>query len=136
MVLFKINGERNSGTNFLNKILKKNGFPVYQHTIIKKVVYHWKHGVPDSNQKKIDKRVVDIFIFRELNSWLISMFKNPYELKQTWNNDFKLFLQTKHLSNNYWKKSNNETLNKDDNNKTIFEIREYKFNKIREYQKK
>jgi len=31
MVLFKIYGERNSGTTFLTNILKLNGFPVYVH---------------------------------------------------------------------------------------------------------
>ena len=29
MALLKINGERNSGTNFLYEILDKNKFPVY-----------------------------------------------------------------------------------------------------------
>ena len=29
MVLFKINGERNSGTNFIANILEKNNLPVY-----------------------------------------------------------------------------------------------------------
>jgi hypothetical protein len=29
MVLFKINGERNSGTNFLTNVLKQNKFPTY-----------------------------------------------------------------------------------------------------------
>ena len=28
-MLFKINGERNSGTNFLTKLLISNKFPVY-----------------------------------------------------------------------------------------------------------
>jgi len=135
MVLFKINGERNSGTNFLCEILNKNGFPTYHSNIIGNVIYYWKHGVPCSEQKKLDEKVVDLFIFRELNSWLISMFENPYELENKWNNDFKLFLKTKHSSNNFWKDPNNETLNKDDNDKTIFEIREYKFNKIHEYKK-
>ena len=62
------------------------------------------------------------------------MFKNPYELnKSVFNNDFNLFLNTKQLSYNYWKNCNNEVLNTDDNGKSIFEIRYYKFNKIMEY---
>ena len=52
MVLFKINGERNSGTNFLEQILKKNKFPTYTQQIIGKTVYHWKHGVPSVDYKK------------------------------------------------------------------------------------
>ena len=62
------------------------------------------------------------------------MFKNPYELnKSVFNKDFNLFLNTKQLSYNYWKNCNNEVLNTDDNGKSIFEIRYYKFNKIMEY---
>jgi hypothetical protein len=38
MVLFKINGERNSGTNFLRKILEQNGFPVTEQIQIDNVV--------------------------------------------------------------------------------------------------
>jgi hypothetical protein len=134
MVLFKINGERNSGTNFLEIILKINRFPVYTNKINNRIIYHWKHGIPSNDYKKLDEKVIDLFIFRNLEDWLISMFKNPYELnKSKWNNDFNLFLNTKHLSNNCWKDSNNITLNIDDNDKTIFQIREYKFNKIMEY---
>ena len=81
MVLFKINGERNSGTNFLTQILEINKFPHYVTKINKRVITHWKHGVPNDDCKKLDEKVVDIFIFRNLDTWLISMFKNPYELK-------------------------------------------------------
>ena len=134
MVLFKINGERNSGTTFLTKILEINNFPHYVHEISGQVISHWKHGVPNNNYKKLDEKVVDLFIFRNLDAWLISMFKNPYELnKSVFNNDFNLFLNTKQLSYNYWKNCNNEVLNTDDNGKSIFEIRYYKFNKIMEY---
>lgn len=135
MVLFKINGERNSGTNFLTQLLQINKFPHYVHEINGRIVSHWKHGVPNNNYKNLDENVVDLFIFRNLDTWLMSMFKNPYELKREFNDDFNLFLNTKQLSNNYWKKSNNEVLNKDDNGKSIFEIRYYKFNEIMEYKK-
>ena len=49
MVLFKIYGERNSGTKFLTSILEINKFPVYVHTINKRVTTHWKHGCPDND---------------------------------------------------------------------------------------
>ena len=136
MVLFKINGERNSGTRFFTKILEINKFPHYVDKHNQRVVYHWKHGVPNDDYKKLDEKVVDLFIFRNLDTWLISMFKNPYELKESeWNNDFNLFLNIKQLSNGYWKNCNNEVLNKDDEGKSIFQIRYYKFNKIMEYKK-
>ncbi len=67
MVLFKINGERNSGTTFLTNILKINKFPSYEHKINGIVIYHWKHGVPNDGYKKLDEKVVDLFIFRNLD---------------------------------------------------------------------
>ncbi len=136
MVLFTVNGERNSGTNFLNRILIQNGFPVKQENIKNNVVYNWKHGVPSSDYKKLNEKVVDLFLFRNLNDWLISMYKNPYHL--TKHNSFNDFLTLPQISNedkliDY---RSNKCLNDDDNNKTIFNIREYKFNKILEYKKK
>ena len=135
MVLFKINGERNSGTNFLEQILQKNKFPTYAHKIIGKTVYHWKHGVPSVDYKKLDKNVVDIFIFRNLEDWLVSFSKNPYHLKK--HNNFNDFLKLPQISNDIklLDYRTNECLNKDDNGKTIFQIREYKFNKIMDYKK-
>mgnify|MGYP006096169587 CR=1 FL=1 len=135
MVLFKINGERNSGTNFLEQILKKNKFPTYTQKIIGKTVYHWKHGVPSVDYTKLDKNVVNIFIFRNLEDWLVSFSLNPYHLKK--HNNFNDFLKLPQISNdkNLLDYRTNECLNKDDNGKTIFQIREYKFNKIMDYKK-
>lgn len=134
MVLFKINGERNSGTTFLTEILNVNGLPTYVHKIIDRTIHNWKHGVPSNEHKHLNETVVDLFIFRNLEDWLVSMFKNPYELKNTWNNSFDNFLKAKQLSNNYWKHYKyNTTVNFDDNDKTIFEIRQHKFNKIIKY---
>ena len=122
MVLFKINGERNSGTNFLKFILKIHGFPVYVERYDKNICYHWKHGIPRSDVKKLNDRVIDIFIFRELNNWLISMSKNTYLLH--YHNNFKKFLTVKQSIKirgliDY---KTNKHLNQTDNNKTIFEI--------------
>ena len=91
-------GERNSGTNFLSEILKKN-FEFSRINVQGEVIYNdkkttliknWKHGIPNNDYKKeLSMRVVDIFIFRKLNSWLISMNKNPYDLIPIENfNDF------------------------------------------------
>lgn len=134
MVLFKINGERNSGTNFLNKILQLNKFPTYEQKIIGKIVYHWKHGVPTNDYKNLNETVVDLFIFRDLNDWLISSYNNPYHL--TPHKSFDSFLKSSQKSNttliDY---RTNKIINDEDNGKTIFEIRYYKFNKIMEYKK-
>ena len=136
MALLKINGERNSGTNFLYEILDKNKFPVYSHRRdnATNIIYHWKHRIPDDDYKEIrNKRVIDIFIFRELDGWLASMNKNVYHLERI--DDFKDFLLNNQISNEQGIKDYKtmDIINKDDNNKTIFDIRYYKFNKINEY---
>lgn len=134
-MLFKINGERNSGTNFLYEILRLNNLPSYQLNIVNKTVFHWKHGIPTKHNKELDNRVIDIFIFRELESWLQSFFISPYHLTPFHN--FTDFLTKNQVSmeNDLLDFRTGDVLNKDDNNKTIFEIREYKFKKIMEYKK-
>jgi hypothetical protein len=133
MVLFKINGERNSGTTFLTKILEQNGFPIYVHNIQKNICYHWIHGTPHTDIKLLDNKVIDIFIFRKLEDWLVSMYYNSYHLEKI--DDFSNFLSRKQQSIEKYllDYKTNEYLNNDDNNKTIFEIRYYKFKKIMEY---
>lgn len=178
MVLFKINGERNSGTNFLENILRINYFPTYvqkkkkirimyqvgasltlayffilpqcrqllpclvlvflflcRHIPKKDIVYHWKHGVPSEDYKELNEMVVDIFIFRNLEDWLISCWQNNHHLRKYYN--FKDFLTLPQISNEsrHLDYRTNKSINEDDNGKTIFQIREYKFNKIIEYKK-
>ena len=130
MVLFKINGERNSGTNFLTRILNRNKFPKYVQKINGNIVHHWKHGIPSEDYKELDEKVVDLFLFRNLEDWLISFSKNHYHLKK--HNNFKDFLTLQQISHEtkLLDYRTNECLNKDDNGKTVFQIREYKFNKI------
>ena len=81
-MFFKIYGERNSGTNFLTRLLKANFGDVYvfdDHLDMNTSInYYWKHGYPDEKLKKADDQVIDIFIVRELKKWLISMYHNPY----------------------------------------------------------
>ena len=133
MVLFKINGERNSGTNFLSSILSKNGFPIYIQKITNNICYHWKHGIPRADIKLLNEQVIDIFIFKNIEEWLQSMYYNCYHLKKK--NDFKDFLITKQQSVEkcHIDYETKKYINDDDNNKTIFEIRYYKFQKIMEY---
>lgn len=132
MVLFKINGERNSGTNFIANILRKNGFDVFEHLFQKNngLLKFWKHGAPDKNVKLLDDRVIDIFIFRDLNEWLVSMFKNPWHLKPSKKlNDFLVNKQNVGEYDFY----NKKLVNYEDENKTIFEMRYNKIKKIYEY---
>lgn len=134
-MIFKINGERNSGTNFLEQLIFKNFKNVFVQHIENNICYFWKHGVPNSIIKQKDELVIDIFIFRELNKWLVSMYKNPYHLIKFKN--FTNFLTNKQMSNEILLKNEiNMPLNYDDNGKDIFEIRYYKYNKILEYYNK
>lgn len=141
-ILFTINGERYSGTNFLYKLLKINNIPVIQKEYFwsiypfGKIFTFWKHGVPHNSIKNKANTVVCIFIFRDLNYWLKSIWKRPDNTKTI--NNFELFLTSKYeLSNRKLKlKIYDRNLNfiyKDDYNKNIFEIRYFKFNKILEY---
>lgn len=135
-MIFKVNGERNSGTSFLIKILELNNIPVYGEKYIKNVCHFWKHRIPNNKQKEIDERVIDIFIFRELNSWLQATHFRPYHLNRY--DDLEDFLVKKQYSREKKERDNitGKILNHDDNGKTIFEIRYYKFNKIMEYREK
>lgn len=83
-MFFKVYGERNSGTNFLTELLKTN---FGEHSVFDNhidlntsIVYYWKHGYPDIELKKADDTVIDIFIIRSLEKWIVSMFHNPYGL--------------------------------------------------------
>lgn len=132
-MLFKVYGERNSGTEFIVKLLRANHLLVLDHVLFQKDVLYWKHGVPDPSVKNITTRVVDIFIFRELHGWLRSMYKNPYELIK-YNTSFQNFLMIQQMSNNYWiDAKTRKSINIDDNGKTIFEIRYHKYNSIVNY---
>jgi len=133
MVLFKINGERNSGTNFLNTILRVNNFPVYEQEIINNVCKQWKHGLPRKENKLLDNKVIDIFIFRSLDEWLVSMYHNCYHLEPKNNFTDFLTIKQKSIETYLLDYKTNKCLNADDNGKTIFEIRYYKFKKIMEY---
>lgn len=133
MVLFKIYGERNSGTNFMIELIKRNFGNIYTKRNNGKIVHYWKHGLPCNSIKDNDEKVVEIFIFRELTGWLSSMYKNPYHLKKFRN--FGSFLTHKQCDKEHESKDfrNMESINRDSNNKTIFEIRYYKMQKILDY---
>jgi hypothetical protein len=134
-MLIKIYGERNSGTNFLNSIFERNFVKTHNTDIRGNVIYYWKHDVPDNSIKKLDEKVVEIFIFRNLESWLVSMFYNSYELERK--DTFIDFLTTpqKIIPTNVLNFRHMQPINYDDEGKTIFEIRYYKYNKIMDYAK-
>jgi len=76
----KIFGERNSGTTFLQNLLNSNITNVNIYSGAHNGGTGWKHGYP-----KLDffekEETLFIFLIRDLEPWLISMFKNPYHYK-------------------------------------------------------
>ena len=131
---FKVNGERNSGTNFLKTLLSTNfKGEVLEHNIIKRDVFYWKHAIPNPLIKEEYPGIIDFFVVRNLNNWLVSMFKNVYHLKRFGN--FKDFLTQNQVSNERLMidAHTKKLLNSDDNNKTIFHIRYYKLLGMMDY---
>jgi len=70
-MLFKIYGERNSGTNFLTLLLEKNLVNVFDHKeVLKKnnkiAVYFWKHGYPTDVDETIEDTINNMgFIIKD-----------------------------------------------------------------------
>jgi len=73
----KIYGERNSGTIYLEKLLNANINHVKIHSGRYDGGTGWKHGFPKIHYFK-PKQTLFIFIIRDVESWLKSMFKQPY----------------------------------------------------------
>jgi hypothetical protein len=73
----KIYGERNSGTIYLEKLLKLNTNHIKIHSGRHDGGTGWKHGFPKVRYVK-PKQTLFIFIIRDVESWLKSMFKQPY----------------------------------------------------------
>lgn len=130
---FKIYGERNSGNNFLWKLLETNFGRALDQIIENNVKYYWRHANPDNSIKIKYPGIVEVFVIRNLNDWLVSMYKNPYHLKKF--KKFDRFLLEKQKSNEkqYIDFRTNQIINIEDTGKTIFEIRYYKMLKIFEY---
>lgn len=120
----KIFGERNSGTNYIKKLLTEN---IKSHVYIEGGNYKsksgWKHGLPDSS--KIDKQTLVIFIVRELSTWLNSMYFRPYHIKRQ--NNFIRFITTKNKSND--KRQNHPVNLYKYERENLFKIRYKKFKK-------
>tara|TARA_B100001063_G_C16776004_1_gene565402 strand:+ start:5572 stop:6243 length:672 start_codon:yes stop_codon:yes gene_type:complete len=77
----KIFGERNSGTTYLYKLLENNLIDVKLCNVGYDGGTGWKHGVPKMELFNEEEEFLFIFIVRDLESWLKSMYKNQYNLK-------------------------------------------------------
>jgi len=73
----KVYGERNSGTHYVTQLLEENIQDVGLHSGFYKDITGWKHGYPKTENYDI-KTTLFIFLIRDINPWLKSMYKNPY----------------------------------------------------------
>lgn len=89
----KIFGERNSGTNFLTDLITKNIKDINIYSPYYNGGTGWKHGFPRIESFKELDSTLFIFIIRDLNSWIKSMYFNPYSYKKP--NDINDFLTLK-----------------------------------------
>ena len=102
----------------------------------KKLNFAWKHGYPQDYLKLLNDRVVNIFIIRSLDEWLISMYHNPHNLILSKKVSFKDFLTHENIPAGYSDKKHayyspdGKLKNISDFRKDIFEIR---YEKIKSY---
>lgn len=127
IMLIQIFGERCSGTSFLELLLRRNVLDDKN-----KVTQAEKHNLPFENNTEED--VLYICIFRDLESWLQSIYKNPHHLIKIKGFDKFLLNQQKSTEKciNYKRKDCNK-LCCNDHNKTIFQIRNNKIEKHLEF---
>jgi len=90
----KVYGERNSGNNFLKQLLEKNTKNINLCSNFYKDDTGWLHGKPKLNlfENMIDDTLF-VFIIRDLESWLKSMYSKPYHFEKCKN--INLFLENK-----------------------------------------
>ena len=100
--IFAIKGERGTGTRFFRKILNyyfDNSFEnIHSSKYDSDGYYGWKHGyIFEDELKKINEdQVIICIINKDIFSWLLSIFTNPYELKkEQTNSNFTLFFGKK-----------------------------------------
>lgn len=124
----KIFGERNSGTGYIEKLLQKNISNIHIHPGNYKNKLGWKHGIPYSS--KIDKqKTLILFVVRNLEEWLNSMYFRPYHLKRK--KDFIQFITTKNKSSD--KRKNHPVNLYEYERRNIFQIRYRKFKKYLDF---
>ena len=133
MVLFKLNGERNSGLNVLQKFLLRNNIPCQLNVVTNNIVLNWAHSSPSQDNKSFDEKVIDVFVFRNLRDWIIGMWSFPFNLEVDENTSLIDFMEMKQKSDGSLKNIDDENINSDDNDKTIFQIRYNKFSDIVNY---
>lgn len=124
----KIFGERNSGTIFLTALIRNNfkNIHICNHELNGGT--GWKHGIPNNFYlDKIKGKVIYIVIFRELISWLNSMYNRPYHIHKR-SNFYEFIISKIKSKTGYncdvkyfpWETSNNP-----------FQLRYFKYNELK-----
>ena len=134
MVIIKIFGERNSGTNYLHKLFSKNFKNIKLDSPNGKYLMGWKHGIPKYNlldvyEKK--NKIIYVCIFRDLKMWLNSMYNKPYHIYN--NTNFYDFITRNSIIR---KTSNYIDFKYKHERSNLFNIRYFKFIKLLELSKK
>ena len=92
MTLVKVYGERNSGTIYLEWLLRNN----LEITIDGSPEFGWKHRLAPSEEELSDeskKQVVFVCLVKNPYSWLLSMHKRPYHHESLRELSFSDFLK-------------------------------------------
>ena len=101
----KIYGERNSGTNYMEQLIRHNyrNLHILDNYFVGSGGTGWKHGIPYPNRYDKDSTLI-IVVFRDLNDWLLSMYYNSYHLRSIptfGTGDFNTFIKTKFFGLQY-----------------------------------
>lgn len=101
----KIYGERNSGTNYIDQLIRLNyrNFRILDNHFVGAGGSGWKHGLPFPHRYHTGDTLL-IVVFRELNDWLLSMYYNSYHLRSIptfGTGDFNTFIRTKFFGLQY-----------------------------------
>ena len=117
MQKIKVYGERNTGTNYLVALLSKNfsvdfyrsvvpgRLPLKKKEFVKDLYFNlskgstlgWKHGIPPIKQIEKQSQAVDLIVLtlsKNPYSFLLSLFKRPYNYKGERPKTFEDFLRT------------------------------------------
>jgi hypothetical protein len=95
-----IRGERHSATNLFRQVTNRNGKfqqSCIHHNDLEKCDEYlgWKHGYLDPRKDIVDENVILAVMVRDVFSWLVSMFYDPYNMVMLENTDqFGSFLKS------------------------------------------
>lgn len=128
----KLYAERNSGTNYLDILLRNNLLNVTVASPYYRGRTGWKHGFPKLDQFDIDNTIF-ICIVRDLESWLNSMFNNPHHLVKK--EDFYKFITEKCVIDEN-RVDHDLLIVSEEQNKNLFQLRYDKYKRYKDLLKK